>query len=168
MRINPGNIGGKRKVRELVKAAQERRVPIRIGVNSGSLEKEILEKEGGVTPRGMVESALRHVRILEEMGFQELKISLKAPDVPRTYEAYRLMAEEVEYPLHLGITEAGTTFSGTIKSAVGLGVLLHEGIGDTLRVSLTGEPEDEVRVALKHSAPGKSPGLDGLPVGSLP
>ncbi len=147
LRINPGNIGGKRKVRELVRAAQERRVPIRIGVNSGSLEKEILEREGGVTPRGMVESAIRHVRVLEEMGFREIKISLKAPDVRRTYEAYRLMAQEVDYPLHLGITEAGTTFSGTIKSAVGLGILLHEGIGDTLRVSLTGDPEDEVRVA---------------------
>ena len=147
LRINPGNIGGKRKVRELVRAAQERRVPIRIGVNSGSLEKDILEREGGVTPRGMVESAIRHVRILEEMGFQEIKISLKAPDVLRTHEAYRLMAQEVEYPLHLGITEAGTIFSGTIKSAVGLGILLHEGIGDTLRVSLTGDPEDEVRVA---------------------
>jgi (E)-4-hydroxy-3-methylbut-2-enyl-diphosphate synthase len=147
LRINPGNIGGKRKVRELVAAAQERHVPIRIGVNSGSLEKEILKKEGGVTPRGMVESALGHVRILEEMGFGEIKISLKTPDVPRTYEAYRLMAQEVDYPLHLGITEAGTVFSGTIKSSVGLGILLHEGIGDTVRVSLTGAPEDEVRVA---------------------
>lgn len=147
LRINPGNIGGRRKVRELVQAAKQRGVPIRIGVNSGSLERDILESEGGVTPRGMVESALRHVRLLEEMDFQEIKISLKAPDVLRTCEAYRLMAERVDYPLHIGITEAGTQFSGTIKSAVGLGILLHQGIGDTIRVSLTGPPEDEVRVA---------------------
>jgi (E)-4-hydroxy-3-methylbut-2-enyl-diphosphate synthase len=147
LRINPGNIGGRRKVGELVAAAKERAVPIRIGVNSGSLEKDILEREGGVTPQGMVESGLRHVRILEEMGYGEIKISLKAPDVLRTYEAYCLMSQRVNYPLHLGITEAGTTFSGTIKSSVGLGLLLAQGIGDTLRVSLTGDPEDEVRVA---------------------
>jgi (E)-4-hydroxy-3-methylbut-2-enyl-diphosphate synthase len=147
LRINPGNIGGRSKVRELVQAASERGVPIRIGVNSGSLERDILEAEGGVTAPGMVESALRHVRLLEEMDFREIKISLKAPDVPRTYEAYRLMAEKVHYPLHLGITEAGTPLSGAIKSSVGLGILLHLGIGDTIRVSLTGPPEDEVMVA---------------------
>jgi (E)-4-hydroxy-3-methylbut-2-enyl-diphosphate synthase len=134
-------------VREVVEAAREKEVPIRIGVNSGSLEKEILQTEGGVTPRGMVESALRHVRILEEMDYRQIKISLKAPDVHRTCEAYRLISQKVDYPLHLGITEAGTPFAGTIKSAVGLGILLHEGIGDTIRVSLTGAPEDEVRVA---------------------
>jgi (E)-4-hydroxy-3-methylbut-2-enyl-diphosphate synthase len=147
LRINPGNIGGRRKVRELVRAAMDANIPVRIGVNSGSLERDILEAEGGVTPRGMVQSALRHVRILEEMDFREIKVSLKAPDVPRTCEAYRGIASQVEYPLHLGITEAGTPFSGTIKSSVGLGILLHEGIGDTVRVSLTGDPEDEVRVA---------------------
>lgn len=147
LRINPGNIGGKRKLREVVEAARERGVPIRIGVNSGSLEKEILQIEGGVTPRGMVESALRHVRILEEMDYPQIKISLKAPDVALTCEAYRLVSRRVDYPLHLGITEAGTPFAGTIKSAVGLGILLNEGIGDTIRVSLTGKPEDEVRVA---------------------
>jgi (E)-4-hydroxy-3-methylbut-2-enyl-diphosphate synthase len=147
LRINPGNIGSHRKVRELVRAAMDRGIPIRIGVNSGSLERDILKAEGGATPRGMVKSALRHVRILEEMDFREIKISLKAADVPRTCEAYRLMASHVDYPLHLGVTEAGTLISGAIKSAVGLGILLNEGIGDTIRVSLTGDPEDEVRVA---------------------
>jgi len=147
LRINPGNIGGPAKVREVVDAARQRRVPIRIGVNSGSLEKDILEAHGGVTAQGMVESGLRHVRILEDMGYQEIKISLKAPDVGRTCEAYRLMAEAVDYPLHLGITEAGTLLSGAVKSSVGLGILLNEGIGDTIRVSLTGDPVEEVRVA---------------------
>lgn len=147
LRINPGNIGGRRKVRDLVSAARDRSVPIRIGVNSGSLERDILEEEGGVTPRAMVRSALRHVRILEEMDFNSIKISLKAPDVKRTYEAYVMMAHEVDYPLHLGVTEAGTPLSGAVKSSVGIGLLLHEGIGDTIRVSLTGDPEEEVRVA---------------------
>lgn len=147
LRINPGNIGGSRKVKEVVEAAAERMVPIRIGVNSGSLEKDILASHGGVTPQAMVESALRHVRILEAMDYREIKVSLKATDVPRTCEAYRLISEQVDYPLHLGITEAGTVFSGTIKSSVGLGILLHEGIGDTIRVSLTGDPVEEVRVA---------------------
>jgi (E)-4-hydroxy-3-methylbut-2-enyl-diphosphate synthase len=147
LRINPGNIGGRRKVRELVRHAVQRGVPIRIGVNSGSLERHILEAEGGVTPNGMVQSALHHVGILEEMGFRQIKISLKAADVRRTFEAYRLISERVDYPLHLGITEAGTPFYGTIKSAVGLGILLHQGIGDTIRVSLTASPEEEVRVA---------------------
>ncbi len=147
LRINPGNIGGRRKVRDLVSAAKERSVPIRIGVNSGSLEREILEEEGGVTPRAMVRSALRHVRILEEMDFDAMKVSLKAPDVKRTYQAYVMMANEVDYPLHVGITEAGTPLSGAVKSSIGIGLLLHEGIGDTIRVSLTGDPEEEVRVA---------------------
>jgi (E)-4-hydroxy-3-methylbut-2-enyl-diphosphate synthase len=147
LRINPGNIGGRGNVRELVAAARECGIPIRIGVNSGSLERDILEAEGGVTARGMVESALRHVRILEELDFRLIKLSLKAPDVHRTCEAYQLIAARVDYPLHVGVTEAGTPFSGTIKSAIGIGLLLYEGIGDTIRVSLTGAPEEEIRVA---------------------
>lgn len=147
LRINPGNIGGAQKVKKVVEAAKERMVPIRIGVNSGSLEKDVLDAHGGVTAQGMVESGLRHVRILEDMGYQEIKISLKASDVRLTCEAYRLMAEAVKYPLHLGITEAGTLLSGTVKSSVGLGILLNEGIGDTVRVSLTADPVEEVRVA---------------------
>ena len=146
LRLNPGNIGEKWKVAEVVKAAAERKVPIRIGVNGGSLEKSLLEKFGHPTAEAMVESALGHVRILEDLNYQEIKISLKASDVPKTVEAYRLLSSQVEYPLHIGITEAGTTFSGTIKSSVGLGILLYDGIGDTLRVSLTGDPADEVRV----------------------
>jgi len=146
LRLNPGNIGEKWKVAEVVKCAAERRVPIRIGVNAGSLEKQLLEKYGHPTAEAMVESALGHVRILEELGYQEIKISLKASDVPKTVSAYRLLAQQVDYPLHIGITEAGTTFSGTIKSSVGLGIMLHDGIGETLRVSLTGDPVDEVRV----------------------
>jgi (E)-4-hydroxy-3-methylbut-2-enyl-diphosphate synthase len=149
LRINPGNIGEKWKVAEVVKAASERSVPIRIGVNAGSLEKELLEKYGHPTPEAMVESALGHVRILEDLGYDQIKISLKASDVMKTVEAYRFLSTRVDYPLHIGITEAGTTFSGTIKSAVGLGILLSDGIGDTMRVSLTGEPVDEVRVAFE-------------------
>lgn len=146
LRLNPGNIGDKWKVAEVVKAASERRVPIRIGVNAGSLEKELLERYGHPTAEAMVESAMGHIRILEELGYQEIKISLKASDVMKTVSAYRLLAERVDYPLHIGITEAGTIFSGTIKSSVGLGILLADGIGDTMRVSLTGDPLDEVRV----------------------
>lgn len=149
LRLNPGNIGERWKVAEVVKAASERRVPIRIGVNAGSLEKELLVKYGHPTAQAMVDSALGHVRILEELGYDQIKISLKASDVPKTVEAYRLLAATVDYPLHIGITEAGTIFSGTIKSAVGLGILLDEGIGDTLRVSLTGDPVDEVRVGFE-------------------
>ncbi len=149
LRINPGNIGERWKVAEVVKAASERNVPIRIGVNAGSLEKELLEKYGHPTPEAMVESALGHMRILEDMGYAQIKISLKASDVLKTVEAYRLLSSTVDYPLHIGITEAGTIFSGTIKSAVGLGILLAEGIGDTIRVSLTGDPVDEVRVAFE-------------------
>jgi (E)-4-hydroxy-3-methylbut-2-enyl-diphosphate synthase len=146
LRLNPGNIGDTWKVAEVVRSAAERKVPIRIGVNAGSLEKELLEKYGHPTPEAMVESALGHVRILENLGYREIKISLKASDVMKTVTAYRLLSAKVDYPLHIGITEAGTIFSGTIKSSVGLGILLSDGIGDTLRVSLTGDPLDEVRV----------------------
>ncbi|MBN2645506.1 MAG: flavodoxin-dependent (E)-4-hydroxy-3-methylbut-2-enyl-diphosphate synthase [Desulfuromonadaceae bacterium] len=146
LRINPGNIGERWKVVEVVAACQERKVPIRIGVNGGSLEKELLEKHGHATAEAMVESALGHIRILEELNYPQLKVSLKASDVRRTVAAYRLLATQVDYPLHVGITEAGTTWAGTIKSAVGLGALLYDGIGDTLRVSLTGDPVEEVRV----------------------
>jgi (E)-4-hydroxy-3-methylbut-2-enyl-diphosphate synthase len=149
LRLNPGNIGERWKVEEVVRAARERLVPIRIGVNAGSLEKELLERYGHPTAEAMVESALGHVRILEDLGYDQIKISLKASDVPKTVEAYRLLSRRVDYPLHIGITEAGTIFSGTIKSAVGLGILLADGIGDTLRVSLTGDPVDEVRVGFE-------------------
>ncbi len=146
LRINPGNIGGKERIRLLVREAGARGTPIRIGVNSGSIEADILERHGRPTPEAMVESAVRHIQILEDLDFYDIKVSLKASDVRRTVEAYRLLAKEVDYPFHLGITEAGTPFSGTVKSAVGIGILLSEGIGDTIRVSLTGAPEDEVRV----------------------
>ncbi len=146
LRLNPGNIGSADRVREVVSCALERRVPIRIGVNSGSLEKDLLEKYGHPTPEAMVESALRHVRILEDEGFQDIKVSLKASDLWTTIGAYRLMATKVDYPLHVGITEAGTIFSGTVKSATGIGILLAAGIGDTIRVSLTADPAEEVRV----------------------
>lgn len=146
LRLNPGNIGERWKVEEVVRACAERQVPIRIGVNGGSLEKELLEKYGHPTAEAMVESALGHIRILEDLGYREIKVSLKASGIRRTVEAYRLLAGQVDYPLHIGITEAGTTWSGTVKSAVGLGVLLYDGLGDTLRVSLTGDPVEEVRV----------------------
>jgi (E)-4-hydroxy-3-methylbut-2-enyl-diphosphate synthase len=146
LRLNPGNIGARWKVEEVVRACAERRVPIRIGVNGGSLEKELLEKYGHPTPEAMAESALGHIRILEDLGYAEIKVSLKASDIRRTVEAYRLLAAEVDYPLHIGITEAGTTWAGTVKSAVGIGTLLYGGLGDTLRVSLTGDPVEEVRV----------------------
>jgi (E)-4-hydroxy-3-methylbut-2-enyl-diphosphate synthase len=146
LRLNPGNIGERWKVEEVVLACAERRVPIRIGVNGGSLEKELLEKYGHPTAEAMVESALGHIRILEDLGYREIKVSLKSSGIRRTVEAYRLLAGQIDYPLHIGITEAGTTWSGTVKSAVGLGTLLYEGLGDTLRVSLTGDPVEEVRV----------------------
>jgi (E)-4-hydroxy-3-methylbut-2-enyl-diphosphate synthase len=146
LRLNPGNIGARWKVEEVVRACAERRVPIRIGVNGGSLEKELLEKYGHPTPEAMAESALGHIRILEDLGYAEIKVSLKASDIRRTVEAYRLLAAEVDYPLHIGITEAGTTWAGTVKSAVGIGTLLYGGLGDTVRVSLTGDPVEEVRV----------------------
>jgi len=146
LRINPGNIGDANKVREVVKKAKSCGVPIRIGVNAGSLERHLLEKYGYPTPEGMVESALFHVKILEEFDFRDIIISLKASSVNMTVAAYRLLAKQVDYPFHLGITEAGTQFSGTIKSSIGLGMLLAEGIGDTIRVSLAADPVEEVRV----------------------
>lgn len=147
LRLNPGNIGSAERVRAVVKEAKAHHIPIRIGVNAGSLDKTLLEKYGGVTAEALVESALQHVRILEQQGFYDMKISLKAHDVPLTLEAYQLMSEKVDYPLHLGITEAGTARTGMIKSAVGIGALLAQGIGDTFRISLTGDPVVEVKVA---------------------
>ena len=146
LRINPGNIGARWKVEEVVKACKDRGVPIRIGVNAGSLEDEFLEKYGYPTADGMVESALKHVSILEELDFHDIVISIKASRVDMMIEAYRKLAERVEYPLHVGVTEAGTPFSGTIKSAVGIGTILAEGIGDTIRVSLSTDCTEEVRV----------------------
>jgi (E)-4-hydroxy-3-methylbut-2-enyl-diphosphate synthase len=145
LRINPGNIGSQDRVRMVARAASERRIPIRIGVNAGSLSPDIMERYGK-TPDGLVESALSHVRLLEKEQFYDIKISVKASDVRLTVEAYRLLAERVDYPLHVGVTEAGSPWAGTIKSAVGIGALLSEGIGDTIRVSLTGAPHEEVKV----------------------
>lgn len=147
IRLNPGNIGAQWKVREVVQAAKATKIPIRIGVNSGSLERELLDKYQGVTKEAMTESALRHVQLLEREGFELIKISLKASSVPLMIESYRLMAEKVAYPFHLGVTEAGLIEKGSIKSAVGIGTLLAQGIGDTIRVSLTGDPLPEIRVA---------------------
>ncbi|PKN43644.1 MAG: 4-hydroxy-3-methylbut-2-en-1-yl diphosphate synthase [Deltaproteobacteria bacterium HGW-Deltaproteobacteria-18] len=147
LRINPGNIGGPDKVDRVVHAARAAGVPIRIGVNSGSVDKGLLQKYGGPTPAAMVESALEHVRLLEERGFDAIKISLKSSSVLGTVAAYRLMAKTVDYPLHIGVTEAGTAMRGAVKSSVGLGILLAEGIGDTLRVSLTADPVEEMLVA---------------------
>ena len=144
LRLNPGNIGGRDRVEKVVEAARQRQVPIRIGVNSGSLPKDLLEKYGHPTAEALVEAAWRHIHILEEMDYNNIVISLKAHDVPLTLAAYRLMARECDYPLHVGITEAGTIRSGLIKSAVGIGTLLAEGIGDTIRVSLTGDPLAEI------------------------
>ena len=149
LRLNPGNIGGNDRVAAVVKAAKKRNIPIRIGVNAGSLPKDLLEKYGHPTPEALVEAAWRHIRILEEMDYKNIKISLKAHDVPLTLAAYRLMASQCDYPLHVGITEAGTVNSGIIKSAVGIGTLLAEGIGDTIRVSLTGDPVREVKVGFE-------------------
>ena len=149
LRINPGNIGGLKKVSEVVRAARERRVPIRIGVNSGSLEKGLLEKHGGATPEALVESALNHAAILESMDYREIKLSAKASDVRRTVRTYRLLAARTDYPLHLGLTEAGTFVAGTVRSCVALGILLADGIGDTIRVSLTDTPVREVRVGIE-------------------
>ena len=140
IRINPGNIGGDDRVKAVVDACREHKVPIRIGVNGGSLEKELLAKYGHVTPEALVESALRHVRLLEKFDFTEICISVKSSDVPLNMAAYRLLHEKVDYPLHLGVTEAGTPTMGLLKSAIGIGGLLCEGIGDTMRVSLTADP----------------------------
>lgn len=148
IRINPGNIGSKEKVRIVADMAKEKGIPIRIGVNSGSLQKDLLKKFGGhVTPEAMVESALSHVKILEECDFRDIVISIKSSNVPFSIEAYSLLSQAVDYPLHLGITEAGTVYSGTVKSAVGIGSILAMGIGDTIRVSLTGDPTEEIKAA---------------------
>jgi len=146
LRLNPGNIGSEDRVKEVVKACKERGISIRVGVNSGSIKKEYLEKYNGVNENSMVYSALEQVRILEDMDFHDIKISLKASSVQLTIKAYEKMAELVDYPFHLGVTEAGPAWRGTVKSAIGIGVLLSEGIGDTIRVSLTGDPVEEVKV----------------------
>jgi len=147
LRINPGNIGNVERVKTVVEAAKSKKIPIRIGVNSGSLEKHILERDGKPTAKGLVESALTHVNILEELDFFDIVISIKSSDVPMMIEAYRLISEKCSYPLHLGVTESGTVFRGTIKSTLGIGTLLAEGIGDTIRVSLTSDPVEEIKVA---------------------
>jgi len=149
LRLNPGNIGARKYVEEVVRAASERKIPIRIGVNAGSLEKDLLQKYDGPTAEGMVESGLRHIHILEDVGYNEIKISLKASEPLMMIEAYRMLAGKVDYPFHLGVTEAGTPTVGTIKSAVGLGTLLADGIGDTIRVSLAADPVEEVRVGIE-------------------
>lgn len=149
LRLNPGNIGARWCVEEVVRAASERKIPIRIGVNTGSLEKDLLKEFDGPTPEGMVESALRHIHILEEIGHDQIKVSLKASDPLMMIEAYRMLADKVDYPFHLGVTEAGTPTVGTIKSAVGIGTLLAEGIGDTIRVSLCADPVEEVRAGME-------------------
>ncbi len=147
IRINPGNIGSTERIRAVIDAAKEREIPIRVGVNSGSLEKELVEKYGGVTAEGLVESALDKVRLIEEMDYDNLVISIKSSDVLMSVRAHELIADRCDYPLHVGITESGTPYSGNIKSAIGLGLILHQGIGDTIRVSLTGDPVEEIRSA---------------------
>ncbi len=166
IRINPGNIGDKNRVKEVVKACQDHNIPIRIGVNCGSLEDQF-EKKYGQSAKGMVESALYNIKFLEDLGFDQIKVSLKASDVDRTVEAYRTLRPLVDYPFHLGVTEAGTIFHATIKSSIGLGTLLLDGIGDTMRVSITGELEEEIRVGraiLKDSGRVK----DGINIISCP
>lgn len=147
IRINPGNIGGRDKVAEVVKVAKERNIPIRVGVNSGSLERELVEKYGGVTAEGIVESALDKVHIIEDLDYDNMVISIKSSDVMMCVKAHELLADKTRYPLHVGITEAGTVTSGNIKSAVGLGIILNQGIGDTIRVSLTGDSVEEIKSA---------------------
>lgn len=147
IRINPGNIGSKERVRKVAEAAGEKGIPIRIGVNGGSLEPHILKKYGRPTPEGMVDSALYHIKLLEDCGFYDIAVSLKASDVKTTVEAYRIMSKKCDYPLHLGVTEAGTVWGGTIRSAMGIGALLLDGIGDTIRVSLTADPVEEIIAA---------------------
>ncbi len=149
LRLNPGNIGGMQKVKAVVECAKDLDIPIRIGVNSGSLEKDIIKKYNGVTPAGMVESGLRHVDLLRSLDFHQIKISLKASDVQRTVESYRLLSAKTDLPLHVGVTEAGALYPGIVKSALGIGMLLAEGIGDTIRVSLTRDPVEEVRVGFE-------------------
>lgn len=147
IRINPGNIGGQDKVAAVVQVAKERNIPIRVGVNSGSLEKELVEKYHGVTAEGIVESALDKVRMIEELGYRNMVISIKSSDVLMCVRAHEILAEQTDYPLHVGITESGTIISGNIKSSIGLGLILHQGIGDTIRVSLTGDPVEEIKSA---------------------
>ncbi len=147
IRINPGNIGSTENIRAVVNAARKRNIPIRVGVNSGSVEKDILEKYGGVTPEGLAESAMRNVRLLEDLDFGEIVISAKASDAVKNLQTYRILSEMTDYPLHIGVTESGDPGRGSIKSAVGLGALLMDGIGDTMRVSLTGDPVREIPVA---------------------
>lgn len=147
IRINPGNIGSREKVAEVVKAAKERNIPIRVGVNSGSLEKELVEKYHGVTAEGIVESALDKVGIIEDLGYDNMVVSIKSSDVLMCVRAHEILAAQTNYPLHVGITESGTVTSGNIKSSIGLGIILHEGIGDTIRVSLTGDPAEEIKSA---------------------
>lgn len=149
IRINPGNIGSEDKVKQVVLACKEKNIPIRVGVNSGSLEKELLEKYKKVTAEALVESAINNVHLIEKHGYDNIVVSIKSSDVLMSVEAYELAAKKIKYPLHLGITEAGTLWSGTIKSSVGLGIILAKGIGDTVRVSLTGDPVEEIRVAKK-------------------
>ena len=149
IRLNPGNIGSADKVKSIVAAAAERKLPIRVGVNSGSVSKEIAAKYGRYSAEGLVLEAMRHIQILEDCNFEDIVISLKASNVATMIESYRLMASKCSYPLHLGVTEAGTSYSGTIKSAVGIGTLLAEGIGDTIRVSLTDQPEEEIRAGIE-------------------
>jgi len=145
LRLNPGNIRNKKKVAEIIDAAAERKVPIRVGVNAGSIPKDLLRKHNGPTAKALVASAMEHINILEDRGFADIKVSLKSSHVPTTVEAYRIMRKKRDYPLHLGITESGTLFTGLVKSSAGLGILLSEGIGDTIRVSLAADPADEVR-----------------------
>ncbi|MDK2984942.1 MAG: (E)-4-hydroxy-3-methylbut-2-enyl-diphosphate synthase [Clostridia bacterium] len=146
LRLNPGNIGSLTKVKQVVENAREKNIPIRIGVNAGSLDKKLLDKYGGVTPAALVESALEHINYLEKLNYTNLKISLKASNIELMFHAYKLLAEKVDYPFHIGVTEAGTVLTGAVKSSVGITLLLNEGLGDTLRVSLTGPPEKEVQV----------------------
>ena len=147
VRINPGNIGEEKRIQAVIEKAKQKKIPIRIGVTSGSLERDLLQKYGNVTPEALVESALRHVRILEKYQFYDIVVSIKASSVPFSIEAYSLLSEKIDYPIHVGITEAGTIYSGSIKSAVGIGSILSKGIGDTIRVSLTGNPVEEIKVA---------------------
>ncbi len=149
IRINPGNIGGRSRIEEVVHCARERQVPIRVGVNSGSLERNLVEKYGGVTAEGLVESALDKVGMVEDCGYDQIVISIKSSDVMMCIKAHEILAEKTQYPLHVGITEAGTLMSGNIKSAVGLGIILYQGIGDTIRVSLTGDPVEEIKSGMR-------------------
>lgn len=147
IRINPGNIGSRERIQAVVDTCRKRNIPIRVGVNSGSLEKQLIEKYGGVTPEGLVESALDKVKIIEDMGYENIVISIKSSDVLHCIKAHEQISSQTDYPLHVGITESGTVFSGGLKSAVGLGNILYQGIGDTIRVSLTGDPVEEIRAA---------------------